>query len=262
MNEESSNYLGFGLFFFLIVLIVLFGSILLFWNVQSKRNEKKINSNSEVIVSDKNKQDKTKDFIYFTEEETISEELNIIHKIPIVNLNSEDANNVNKEMREYANSIKTTLQKVNEEENVCSEESDGNIYQTKFLDYAIYTYQEFITLVVRESFYSCASGISTSSYVKSYTFNVLTGKKLDFKSLLSKYNTTMTRVLEQMQNSLDEAQSIIEEVPNIAIEETINSLKEQETYILYIDEFGDLVINYVVKTNSVDYNDTITINRK
>lgn len=55
---------------------------------------------------------------------------------------------------------------------------------------------------------------------------------------------------------------MIEGIPNIKIEETINDLKSQETYVIYIDEFGDLILNYVVKTTSLDYNDTITINRK
>lgn len=260
MQEESSNYLGFGMFFLFIVLIVFVGSALLFWNVYKAKNDKVILDNNDVIISDKNKKDKDKDFIYFTDEETISENLSIVNKYPIINLNSNDAKSITNEIKEYVDTIKSTLQKLDSVSVTCDYGEFDNIYKTRFLDYGIYSYQEYITLLIRESEYNCVDGISASSKVKSYTFNVLTGERLEFNELLLKYNTTLTNVIEKVRKNLQENQTIIDEIPTIQIEETINALKEQETFVIYLDEFGDLNINYVVKTSGVDYNDTITIN--
>lgn len=260
MQENDSNYLGFGLFFFLIVLIILACSMLLFLNVRNKNQEKIVNDTNEVVVSDKNKKDKSKDFIYFTDEETMSEELNLIYKMPVINLNSEEANRINEGIKSYATQIKGTLEKGDPSK--CYNEEPNDIFKTDYLDYAVYTYQEYVTLLIRESNYSCQNGFSSSSKVKSYTFDVLSGHLLSIDALLSKYDTTLTKVLEQIRNNLNNEQTIVDGIPNIKIEETINDLKSQETYVIYIDEFGDLILNYVVKTTSLDYNDTITINRK
>lgn len=260
MQENDSNYLGFGLFFFLIVLIILVCSMLLFLNVRNKNQEKIITDTNEVVVSDKNKKDKSKDFIYFIDEETMSEELNLIYKMPVINLNSEDANRINDEIKSYATQIKGTLEKGDPSK--CYYEEPNDIFKTDYLDYAVYSYQEYVTLLIRESNYSCQNGFSSSSKVKSYTFDVLSSHLLSMDALLSKYDMTLTNVLEQIRNNLNNEQTIVDGIPNIKIEETINDLKPQETYVIYVDEFGDLILNYVVKTTSLDYNDTITINRK
>lgn len=260
MQEEGSNYLGFGLFFFIIVLIIAGCSILLFLNVRSKNQEKRVSEDNEVTISDKNKVDKKENFIYFTDEEILSEELNLSYKTPIINLKSESAKNINEEIKNYVNATKGTLQ--NGSSDACQYNETSNILKTNFLEYATYTFQEFATLLIRESEYTCESGFSSTSKVKSYTFDVLSGERLSFQALITKYGTTLTNVLEMVRNHLNEEQTIVDETPNILIEETIGTLKEQETYVLYIDEFGDLILNYVVKTNSVDYNDTIVVNRK
>lgn len=260
LQDTENNYVGFGLFFFLIVLIVLVCSMLLFFNERNKKQEKRINEQNEVIVSDKNKKDKNKDFIYFTNEETISEELNLIYKLPIINLKSEEAKDINDEIMSYVNQVKNTIVKGKTEN--CPNLEENSIAKTSYLDYAIYTYQEYITLLIRESNYSCQNGFSSSSKVKAYTFDVLSGNRLSFEALLKKYDITLTEVLGQIRNNLNKEQVIVDGLPTIQVEETINTLQQQDTYVLYIDEFGDLILNYVVKTNSLDYNDTIVVNRK
>lgn len=261
MREENNNYLGFALFFFAVVLIVLIGSIFLFFNNQNKKNERKIDDNQEMVLSDKMKKEKNQDFIYFTKEEKISDSLSIVNKYPIINLESEEASTTTNELKNYIETVKSTLKYT--DESFCEDNAVvDRIYETKFLDFTVYSYQEYVTLLIRESNYSCLNGISPFSYVKSYTFNVLTGKKITLDELLKNYNTTMTSVIETIKMSLKDSQTIVDEEETIKIEETINHLKEQETFALYIDEFGDLVLNYVVKTNALDYNDTITIKER
>lgn len=259
MQDKKSNCLGFVFFFLIILLIIGVGSMFLLLEKKSDKKEK--NSIKEVVVDDKMKKDKKKDFIYYENEEEISKTFSIVNKYPIINLESEEATKTTNELKNYVNAIKNTLK--NTDETTCGEnEVIDHIYETKFLDYTIYSYQEYITLLIRESNYNCFTGISSSSLMKSYTFNVLTGEKLSFSALLTKYNFTLAEVINQIRVNLEEQQSVIEEIPNIKIEETISNLKEQETHVIYIDEFGNLVLNYVVKTNTVDYNDSIIINRK
>ncbi len=259
MDEESNNFLGFGLFFFLIVLIVLGGSYLIYTNFQNKQKEKIVDENENVIVSDKNKEEKNKDFIYYTNEVVLSESLSLTSKFPVINLNSSDALNATNELKTYVESVNQTLKKQTEQ-TACVYENEEQIAETNYLDYGIYTYEEYITLLVLESNFNCETGFSASSKVKSYTFNVLTGKKLTTEELLLKYNTTLTQVLERIRQELESMNETTSESESIQVEETLKNLKENETFVIYIDEFGNLVMNYVVKTNSVDYNDNIIIN--
>lgn len=259
---DDNNYLGFALFFLFIVLLVVGGSFLLYKNSQEKIKNKSVNDKQEVVISDKYKKEKDKDFIYYTEQETISEELNITSKYPVINLESTEALEVSKEIKEYVNEVKKTLVTLDSsDDTTCEDENIDNIKSTNFLDYAVYSNQEYITLFISESSYSCKEGVSPIQKMKSYTFNVLTGELLSFSDLLSKYNTNYTNAIELVKSHLNENQTTLEEDQNIKIEETMNLLKEQATYVIYIDEFGDLIMKYIVKTNTVDYNDNIILNK-
>jgi hypothetical protein len=105
-----------------------------------------------------------------------------------------------------------------------------------------------------ESNYSC--GESQISKISSYTFDVSTGKLISFDDLLKEYGLTYTEVLNKINSNLEENQ--VDD--NIKIENTLNELKENNTYIVYISNEGSLVVKYIVKTNSVDYNDVIEFN--
>ncbi len=258
MDEENNNILGFGFFFFFIVLIVVGGSILVYLNIGKENQEKSTTGNNETQI-DKMKLEKEKDFIYYTNEKIISESLSIVSKLPVINLNSDDAKNTTKELKNYVEEVNGTLKK-NTENITCAYQNDEQILETNFLDFGTYIYQEYVTLLIRESAYSCQNGFSVSSKIRAYTFNALTGKKLTTQELLAKYDTSLTNVLEKVKRTLSDSQTMNDEEETIQIDETINNLKENETFVIYIDEYGDLIMNYVVKTSSVDYNDSITIN--
>lgn len=260
MHEDGSNYLGFGLYFFFIVILILAFSASIFYINQNKKNKEAEELLLQENLSDALKQDKTKDFIYYIDEEVLSEELRMTYKVPVINLDSEEARNVNQEMAEYASKIKSTL--VKSTDDTCTYKNDSSIAKTLILDYGVYSYQEYKTLFVREMDYSCMNGFSSFSKVRAYTFNVLTGEKITFLELMRKYKTTLTEVLEKVNKALEDQQTDLESTPNIKIEETVKSLKDQETYAFYIDGDGNLILNYVVKTNSVDYNDNMMVSGK
>ena len=256
MSEENNSFIGFGCFFFFIVVLVLIGSIILF-NIEKS---KKIDGNSNKVkdnLNDKKKKDKKQDFIFYTLEENVSDYLNATIKKANINLKSEDADNINLELDKiYSNALKEI--KKSNEELICENGSD--IYSYNNIDYASFTYEKYITLLVGENFYSCNNELEIPRVIHAYTFDYLTGKLVSFEELLANYNLTYTKVLESLKKYLDEEQTMLEDIPNIKIDETLNELKENENYVIYISENNKLVLKYIVKTNSVNYNDVIELN--
>ncbi len=258
--NDNNNFLGVGLFFLFIVGIIVVGSLGIYFSTRQK-TEQMSNTDETVLLEDQYKEDKSKDLIYFENESTISEKLNITSKTPVINIPGEDAKAVNKDLKKLVSEVNNSLKKISNQNNpTCTYGDYDDIYETDFLDYGVYTYQNYLSLVIRRSTYDCENGISSTYKVKSYTFDMQSKKSLSSTELFQTYNTTFTNVKEQINNNLTASQSMVDDVPTLLIEETLNNLKEQDTYIAYIDEFGDLNVNYVVKTNTVDYNDTITIN--
>ncbi len=256
MNEEENSYLGFSFFFLLILGIVCGGTFLIYRNHTEKLENRVMVAEEKEKVSDKLKKEKAKDFIYYQDEISISENLSMVYKYPVINLESEDAVSVTNELKNIINEKKASVEKIsaNETYTICRESID-NIKKAAVLDFGVFTYHEYVTLVLYESMYSCDSGVSNILKMRSYTFNVLTGKRLSSTDLLSLYNTSFTRGVTQIREELIKNQF----ENNIKVEETINSLKENETYILYIAEDGELILKYIVKTNTVDYNDNISL---
>jgi hypothetical protein len=246
MKDEYHNYLGCAIFFFSIVIIVVLGSVTLYLNSKNKTNVSSLNDYT-TVQSEKNKIDKEKDFIYYTDSK---EEAGLTYKKAVINIESDDALNVNSILSdlfiEASSSVSTTS------DTVC--EDGESISSAKSLDYATYSYSKYSTITIMESNYSC--GESQISKISSYTFDVSTGKLISFDDLLKEYGLTYTEVLNKINSNLEENQ--VDD--NIKIENTLNELKENNTYIVYISNEGSLIVKYIVKTNSVDYNDVIEFN--
>lgn len=260
MNEDENSYIGFGFFFLFILGIVCFGSFLLYKNHTKKIQNAVTFTNNEVKINDEKKKDKEKDFIYYQEEVTVSKTLALVYKYPIINLDSNDATMITQSLKKLVDEKKNKIEKTKDSlvNSICNDTTDG-IKNAPILDFAIYSYLEYTTLVLYESNYSCETGISAIQSMKSYTFNVLTGEYLTFSDLLTKYNTSFSNGVSLMQEVLHNNQVTLNGIENIKVKETISNLKENDTYIFYIDELGELVMKYIVKTNTVDYNDTISL---
>ncbi len=256
MKEENNGYLGFALFFFFIVLLVVVGSILVYKNQKGKYDNTNHTENR-ILVEDKLKEDKDKDFIYYTSEEVISESLNFTMKKATINLKSESAKEANEELEEIYNQALTSVKKTSTE-NTC--ENDSDIYSTTTLNYANYTYGKYLTLLVSENVYSCQNEVEVPFKVYSYTFDGTTGNLIETENLLNDFSLTYTEVLQKIEEHLKENQSYVDGVPTIKIEETLNKLKENENYTIYIADTEKIVVNIIVKTSTVDYNDIIELN--
>lgn len=257
MKDENNSYLGFALFSLFIVFIVLAGSIILYFD----KNEKRVTlpSDDKVIeISDKKKQEKEKDFIYFTDIVTLDAKANLIYKLPIINLQGTKISDINEEIKNYVADVKKSAERIETPLESCPDASVGDIKVAHSLSYAIYNYDKYSTLFMEESAYSCESVTSDTLSLKSYTFNNITGEYLSMEQLLKLNHLTYTEVLDKIKAELTLNAS--HEGSTILVDATLNELKANRSYVIYLTEEGSLIVKYIVKTTSVDYNDIIVLN--
>lgn len=256
MKEENASYLWFACFFFFIVILILIGSFFLYQNHRYKFTNQGI-GNQNVLISDKMKQEKEQDFVYYGMEEAISSFHNFSVKKAIVNLTSEDAKEVNGALNAIYDKSLSSIVKSNSSVSTCANESD--LYAALVPEYAVYSYQEYISLAITENSYTCEEDRVKPVGIHAYTFNVMTGKIVSYEELLKKFQYTYTELLEEIKSQLEMSQTVTDDGSAIKIEETLNTLKSNETYGIYLSEKNKLVVKYIVKTNSVDYNDIIEL---
>ena len=256
MKEEGNGYVGFAVFFLLILAIVCVGTFLLYKSHNLKQPTIVLEEDEK--ISDSFKKEQSKDFIYFQKEEVISETLSIKYKYPVINLESKEAEETTQNLKKYIDSLHSNIQKI-DTFSVCRYETYDNIKEASVLGYSITRHKECVDLLIYESTYSCDKGISEIQKLKSYTFNVLTGEQITASQLLQKFSISREQVILKVREELLQNQSTINGIETIKIDNTIANLKENETFVIYIDEYGELVMKYIVKSNLVDYNDTIVL---
>ena len=261
MQNETNGYVGFSIFFLIIIAIVILGTYFLYSD--EKKDTRSKTSTQEVTDSaqDKLKIEKNQDLIYFTNVETLSEKLGITTKDVVININSDDAKKVSQILanakKEQEKEIKT---KADAPKNTtCDFTETDDLYEAPIRDYAILEEDNYITLIINDSFYNCASSFGIIEGFSAYTFDLKTGKLLTEEDLLTKYNLTKTLVNDQIRNHLRDTQNKNTE-DTIDITKTLSNMQYNETYALYINDSAELEVKYIVKTDGVDYNDTIVLN--
>lgn len=258
MNDTRDNVVW-GIVFVIFILVLAIGGFFLTKHLTADEKESSLTNLNETL-SDKHKIDKTKDYIYFENEKIISSEPDITYKDVIINLDvAESINNTLKtEMNNIRNSVKyISDNELDPERSVLYD--DENIYSASERNFETYNYKEYISLVIKDYDFNCYDG-SLFKNLKSYVFNVETGKLLLTTDLLELYETDMNEVKNKIREQLQESQTIENEIELIKVEETINALNTSSNYAIYIDKYGDLNISYIVKTTQVDYNESIKLN--
>lgn len=254
MEENFKNKLGFWTFFFIVAFLAIGGYFFTDYILNNKIEDKTKDNKKEQIDY---KIAKDKDFVYFTNEESIIDEdgAEVYYKDVIINIKGQEniTEILEKENKIYKNNIKYL-----DDMELLSDElityNYNNIYALTFREYKVYEYNNYVSLVIDDHNYSCFD-LNTFISTKSYIFNTNKGKLLTDEEVLSLYNLTINDVKNKIRDKLNNTQEMVDEVELIKIEDTINNLN----YSLYINEYGRLYVSFLVKTTQVDYNEVMEV---
>ena len=99
--------------------------------------------------------------------------------------------------------------------------------------------------------------------LKSININKKTGKEVTNEELLEAFNISEDTIIESVKKRLNDTQVLDEDVQVIDIDSTIESIKNGAYDVekaLSVSKNGKLMINFIVKSNKINYNDYIEIN--
>lgn len=254
MEENLRNKLGFWVFSIIVLSLAIGGYFFTNYVINDYDSPKKKNEKEEKVTI---KIDKNKDYIYFENEELISDHKEIIYKDVVINLNTQEILNdsLKKENRAYKNTIQYISDQKNLNKDIIVYNND-DLYALNFREYKVYEYKNFVSLVINDYNYTCFAD-TTFQKTKSYIFDITDGSIITEEEILNKYNESLDSIKEDIKEYLNEEQTIVNEVELIQIDETLDDF---DNYSLYVNEYGRLNISYLVKTNEVDYNEIMEVN--
>lgn len=252
----------FALFLVIFAVGGYFGVVFLTKDNQSSQSKQEESVSQEKEID--NRIDKDQDFIYFTNIEKKETEREIIYQDVVFNFDSNDAKEIEEKLNTEMSELKESFllisnQNLSEEEKEQIIYQDGDVYQASYQNYTRYFYQNYASLVTHLYGYDCFKGAKQENS-KSYVFDTETGKLLSKSELLAIYGKTLNDLKDIIKERLEKEQKIVEEIPQIDITSTLNSLDDEESYALYINKGGYLVADYLVKSVQEDYNDVIILN--
>ena len=209
--------------------------------------------------------DKTKDYIFYENEveffpdDDIDQRDVFFNFTTLANLNTTLHD---EQSKMFLNSV-VKIDDVEIPEETTYEKNDLGYYSFKYREYSDNKFNKYVSLIVNDYDYDIINGSKIAS-IKSYIVDITTGKLVDSATLLQEFNLTEEKIIEQVQKRLSDTQVLDEDTQVIDIEGTIESLKNA-TYdgglkALSISKNGNLAINFIVKSNKINYNDSIEIN--
>ena len=213
-----------GVIFLIIVLLLFIVGGYFFMEYMLKTPDKTKNARKEQEITDI-RINKKKDYIYF---ENTTEIINDIFKQDVIfNI---------KGLENYNNTLHNELEELSK--------------------------NEVKSLIIKDYDYNCVNS-SIPKNVKSYVIDIKNGNIISNDELLKKYNVSEESIIEQVKKRLEDTQILDEEVQIIDIDGTLNEVKSGTYGInkaLSVSKNGKLMINFIVKSNKINYNDSIELN--
>lgn len=253
MENRTKNIIMSVMFFLFIVALIIGGYI--YVSDLSKTNNK---TNK---ISEKRKKDyridKTKDYIYFENEELISADPEITYSDIVLNVLGAEI--INSTLKEEMNEIRSSVVKLNETNREEREPlySESDIYSAKERVYKLYKNKSYYSVVISNLDFNCYDDFSVNN-ILGYVIELSTGNILTNENIIEKYNLNVEDIKNKVSAKLVEEQGTNEEgKPIINVEETLNTLFDN--YVLYIDN-SNVYISFIVKTNFVNYNESVVLN--
>ncbi len=250
--ENTKNKIG----MFLLLLVLTFFVVGGFYFKEYMIKNTKSSDVPLENVDDK-KQDSSKDYIYFENEKEIMED--IIKEDVVINFKGMESinNTLHNELESIYSGYTLTSDVTLQDGEVC----DQDIYETGYREYVSETFKEYVSLVIKDYKYNCALG-SLPVALKSYVVSKETGEIITNEDLLERFNKSESDIEEAIKNRLSSTQVLDGDSQIIDIDGTLESIKTGSygsNKALSVSKNGKLVINFIVKSNKINYNDSIEI---
>lgn len=267
MDDIRSGKVKAAIFLFFIVILIVGGYITMI--MLTKDNEK--NDNKTTEMASKNKEeaediriDNTKDYIYFDNVVIKNEIRDITYQDVVFNFDSRDTKTITTFLNSEREANEKTYKTIGEVELTPEEQEnilfkDSDVYEATYNKYTRYFYKNYATIVNSLFEYNCNDGAKNTN-VSAYTFDTRTGDLLSKNRLMEEFEVSLDKIKEIIQEKLEKEQTIVEDIPQIDIVNTISSLDDDSSYALYVNKGGYLVINYFIKGIQENKLDVIILN--
>lgn len=240
---KNRNEQGLVTFIGFIILVIVLG-VLGYLLINRPQEEVKETEEEKVYK----RIDDSKDFVYYTNEEVLSEEGNLVYKDIVINLDSDNARTVENKLNKDMQSIRGLYTKI-------SDDVDKNsiiynyddIYEAKMIDYNVYSSDNYLTINVVSYNFNANLGV-VDEQLSYYVFDKYSGRELNNQDIM-KNESLMTDKIRAV------IYDYIKDIDNVDIDVTMNN-----EYKLTYNEFGKVVVNIIVKLGDLTYNDSIIIN--
>ena len=252
--ERRRDFVG-SICFIALILVLIIGGYFATKYLTSDSQKKQIQKSA----SNKIKVDSSKDFVYYENEESLSDDPDINYKDIVINIKNTDT--LNEVLKKENDEIRKSLKKISESEKDPSREilyEKGDVFYTKERNYAVIESAKYLSILITDGEFSCYTG-STINRVKTYNFSLSSGKQISNETLLGYNNMTIDDAKQKVREKLVSDQADFGEENTIDIDNTLNSIN-LENASLYVNHSGKLLISVIVKTNQESYNDSIELN--
>ena len=238
ITDRQSSKLTFFIFILVIIGLIVLGYFL----IKKPDISEKILDDTETLEIDK-----TKNIVYYDNIDVISSEAQLEYKDIHINLNSDDAKELETKLNNNMNKIRGKYTKLEDNSNQeIINEADG-IAQAQIIDYNTFNSTNYVTIEVNE-YEFLASAMSFDNKLTYYCLDKRNGKLLTNQIIMKQENlsadTIRTKIYDHIKDNNE-----------IDIDVTMNN-----PYTLYYNEYGKVKANIIVKIGDINYNDNVEIN--
>lgn len=228
--------------FFIFILVIIGLIVLGYFLIKKPDISEKILDDTETLEIDK-----TKNIVYYDNVDVISSEAQLEYKDIHINLNSDDAKELEAKLNNNMNKIRGKYTKLEDNSNQeIINEADG-IAQAQIIDYNTFNSTNYVTIEVNE-YEFLASAMTFDNKLTYYCLDKRSGKLLTNQIIMKQENlsadTIRTKIYDHIKDNNE-----------IDIDVTMNN-----PYTLYYNEYGKVKANIIVKIGDINYNDNVEIN--
>ena len=253
--DDTKNKIG-VIILGIILLIFIFGGYFLKNYLVDSFKEKSHNTTKEKVEDIRI--NKEKDYIYF---ENAKELIEDIYEQDVV-INVKGFENINNTLHDELVSLRNDTLTMNDVDVTKDAVCENNLVKFSYRDYQNTEFGDYSSVVIKTYSYTCPDN-NLPKALKSININKKTGKEITNEELLTEFNVTEDAIIEAIRKRLNDTQVLDEDVQVIDIDGTIESVKNGAYNVekaLSVSKNGKLMINFIVKSNKINYNDYIEIN--